>query len=139
MLQTYTRSNNGTAVASSTPINFLLNKIKRSYSVQHQEGSPSIVLRGAGVYKIEFNGIFTAPSTEATTINVQMLSDNTVVPEALAVATSTSTTDYVNLAFTTLVRVKPSCCTVDNTTTLTFLNTNADILFNANVVVTKIC
>ena len=139
MLQTYTRSNNGTAVASSTPINFLLNKIKISCSVQHQEGSPSIVLHGAGTYKIEFNGIFTAPSTEATTINVQMLSDNVVVPDALAVATSTSTTDYVNLAFTTLVRVKPSCCAVDNTTTLTFLNTNADILFNANVVVTKIC
>ena len=121
MLQTYTRSNNGTAVASSTPINFLLNKIKRSCSVQHQEGSPSIVLHGAGTYKIEFNGIFTAPSTEATTINVQMLSDNVIVP------------------FTTLVRVKPSCCAIDNTTTLTFLNTNADILFNANVVVTKIC
>ena len=67
------------------------------------------------------------------------MSDNVVVPDALAVATSTSTTDYVNLAFTTLVRVKPSCCTVDNTTTLTFLNTNADILFNANVVIAKIC
>lgn len=53
MLQTYTRSNNGTAVASSTPINFLLNKIKRSCSVQHQEGSPSIVLHGAGTYKID--------------------------------------------------------------------------------------
>ena len=35
MLQTYTRSNNGTAVASSTPINFLLNKIKRGCSVHH--------------------------------------------------------------------------------------------------------
>jgi hypothetical protein len=139
MLQTYTRSNNGTAVASSTPINFLTNKIKRNCSVQHSEGSPSIVLHGAGIYKVEFNGIFTAPSTTATTINVQMLADTVVVPEALAVATSASTTDYVNLAFTTLVRVKPSCCAVDNTTTLTFLNTNADILFNANVVITKVC
>lgn len=68
-----------------------------------------------------------------------MLADTVVVPEALAVATSASTTDYVNLAFTTLVRVKPSCCAVDNTTTLTFLNTNEDILFNANVVITKVC
>lgn len=137
MLQTYTRSNNGVAIASNTPITFLTNKYKSGCCVQHVDGSSSITLNAAGLYKVSFNGIFTAPSTTATTISIQLYNNTILIPEALAVATSTSTTDYVNLAFTTLIKVNPSCCAVDNTNSLTFVNTNAAVLYNANVIVSK--
>jgi len=138
MIEAYTRNGSGIAVASNTPITFITTSYSNGCSVSHIDGSNTFVLRKAGLYQVDFNGFFSASSTSVTSISIQMTSNGSNVPQAISAGTSTSTTDVVPLSFTCLVKVSPSCCAVDNKTTLSFINTNADLLYNANVVIKRL-
>ena len=137
MLQTFTLIPAGSALAANTPINFNINKVLKGCTVRHTEGASNIYLRAPGVYKVDFNGIFVA-SSDATPISIQMLNNNVEVPDAKAIETSSSNTDYANVSFSSFVTVAPSCRAVDNTATLSFINLNADVMILANVTVLEV-
>lgn len=137
MLQTYTSVPAGMALTADTAIPFNTNKILNGCMVRHTEGAANIYLKKSGIYKIDFNGIFVS-SGESTPITVQMYNGGSAVADAKATQTSSSNTDYVNLNFTALVKVAPSCCAVDNTAILTFVNANADVMLLSNITVLKV-
>lgn len=59
--------------------------------------------------------------------------------EATATQTSASATDIRTVNFSKIVQVLPSCCAINNTTTLTFQNAGLDTTYsNVNVVITKL-
>ncbi|MBR5939359.1 hypothetical protein IKZ77_02285 [Candidatus Saccharibacteria bacterium] len=59
-----------------------------------------------------------------------------MIEGAVASELSATNTETINLSFSTIVRVRPSCCIVDNTGILTFKSTGADAVFTTpNVVV----
>lgn len=112
---------------------FTTNRILTGCTVTHDEGSQVFNLNKPGYYYVAFNGITLGKEGAV----IQLYNNGVAVPGAIS-----ASTDSVeeNLAFSTIIKVKPSCCYVDNTAKLTFINNGADTtLINANVVITKLC
>ena len=96
-------------------------------------------LNKPGYYYVTFNA--DGAATTAVGDIVVVLQDNGVaVPGAIATFTTTVADDATNLAFSTIIRVPPSCCAVDNTANLTLVNTGVAATFtNVNINITKLC
>ena len=124
-------------LTSGSNISFDTNRVATSCPAQHTAGSPSIVLNRPGYYFVGFNAIAVASeTTETEPITVQLYNEGDVVEGAVASELSATNTELVNLAFSTIVRVRPSCCIVDNTGILTFKTIGANATFTTpNVVV----
>lgn len=124
-------------LTSGSNISFDTNRVATSCTAQHLAGSPSIVLNRPGYYFVAFNSIVAASgAAETDPIVVQLYNEDDEVLGATASTSSTGPTDIENLSFSTLIRIRPSCCYVDNTGILTFRTTGADATFTTpNVVV----
>ena len=96
-------------------------------------------LNKPGYYYVTFNA--DGAATTAVGDIVVVLQDNGVaVPGAIATFTTTVADDATNLAFSTIIRVPPSCCAVDNTANLTLVNTGVAATYtNVNINITKLC
>ena len=118
---------------------FNSNRILTGCTITHAEGTSSFVLHKPGYYYVSFNGSGCTADT-AGNITVTLFSNGTEVSGANATDYSTATDTFRNLSFSTIVKVLPSCCYVDNTTTLTFQNTGIGAIFDdVNVNITKLC
>ena len=123
-------------LTSGSNITFDTNRVATSCTAQHTAGSPSIVLNRPGYYFVGFNATAVATGAETTPITVQLYNEDELIPGATASELSATATDTVNLSFSTIVRVRPSCCYVDNTGILTFRSTGVDATYTTpNVVV----
>lgn len=134
----YTYSITDQTVLTDGILSFNVNGVLTGCTVSHTAGTGAINLNRAGYYLVHFNGSFSAASTEGDVV-VQLLANGIAVDGATAAATDQT---EGNLAFTTIVRVLPNCCAVqDNVpTTLTFENQGAGVTFiNTAATVTKLC
>ena len=107
-------------------------------TVGHVPGTATFTLSKSGYYYITFNTTFTTTTTGDATVELQ--NDGTVVPGAIGTETVTTAGDTKSISFTTIVKVLPSCCAVDNTATITFVATG--IALDATVAavnITKLC
>ena len=96
-------------------------------------------LNKPGYYYVTFNADGAA-TTAVGDIVVVLQNNGVAVPGAIATFTTTVADDATNLAFSTIIRVPPSCCAVDNTANLTLVNTGVAATFtNANINITKLC
>lgn len=150
MLQLYSSSETGVSNPVNSNIVFNNKTIQTGCTANANTPTNTITLNRSGLYMVEFNGIIsgidTADEVEeaevptvANFVGVQMFNNGNEVPEALTGATSAEATDVEAVSFQTIVRVRPGCCSVDNTARLTFkiVGNNANVYF-ANVVVTKL-
>lgn len=139
MLQMYVESSNGINVDEDSAIVFSNNTINAGCTATANTPSNTVKLRDSGVYKVDFNAVISNNESATETIGIIMENNGVEVPEAQTKAASSSTTDVRAVSFSTLVRVRPRCCSVDNTARLKFKVTGADaLLYFANVVITKI-
>ena len=117
---------------------FDTNRIVTGCTVRHAAGTSTFTLTKPGYYYVTFNTTFTTAA--AGNVTVELRNGGIAVPGASAEETITTIGDVKSLAFTTIIRVLPSCCAVDNTTNLTFVvdgtAVNASV---ANVNITKLC
>ena len=96
-------------------------------------------LNKPGYYYVTFNADGAA-TTAVGDIVVVLQNNGVAVPGAIATFTTTVADDATNLAFSTIIRVPPSCCAVDNTANLTLVNTGVATTFtNVNINITKLC
>jgi hypothetical protein len=96
-------------------------------------------LNKPGYYYVTFNADGAA-TTAVGDIVVVLQNNGVAVPGAIATFTTTVADDATNLAFSTIVRVPPSCCAVDNTANLTLVNTGVATTYtNVNINITKLC
>ena len=96
-------------------------------------------LNKPGYYYVTFNADG-ATTTAIGDIVVVLQNNGVTVPGAIATFTTTVADDATNLAFSTIIRVPPSCCAVDNTANLTLVNTGVAATFtNVNINITKLC
>lgn len=136
MINSYTITNQ--AVTTGELLDFDVNRIVTGCTVKHTDGTPAFTLTKPGYYYVTFNGTIT--DTAAGNVTVELLNGGIAVPGATASATIAATTDLHSVAFATIIRVLPSCCAIDNTTTLTIANTGADATYSvANINITKLC
>lgn len=151
MLQLYSSSATGVSTPVDSNIVFDNKSIQTGCTAVANTPTNTITLNKSGLYMVEFNGIISGVvaaeaeveaaviPTVANFVGVQMFNNGNAVPEAVTGATSSADTNVNAMSFQTLVRVRPGCCSVDNTARLTFkvVGNNANVYF-ANVVVTKL-
>ena len=150
MLQLYSISATGVSTPVDSNIVFDNKSIQTGCTAVANTPTTRITLYKSGLYRVELNGIISGVATAAVAevaevptvadfVGVQMFNNGNAVPEALTGATSAAETAVEAVSFQTLVRVRPGCCSVDNTARLTFkvVGNNANVYF-ANVVVTKL-
>ena len=123
------------AVVADGLLTFAINTVLTGCSIEHIAGSNAVRLLKRGLYQVSVN-VDVAP-TAAGDITIQLLNNSVVVPGALATVTGAAGDTY-SLAFTSLVRVLPSCCAIDNTGSLQVQVTAAGTVSNANIVVVKL-
>jgi hypothetical protein len=108
-------------------------------SIDFSAGTGSIVLNKPGVYKIDVNATGVEAGT-AGTITLQIQKNGVNINGATASTTSSTITDIKNLSISTVVKVLPSCASVDNTTIITVLNTGVGTTYsNVNITAIKQC
>ena len=96
-------------------------------------------LNKPGYYYVTFNADGAA-TTAVGDIVVVLQNNGVAVPGAIATFTTTVADDATNLAFSTIIRVPPSCCAVNNTANLTLVNTGVAATYtNVNINITKLC
>ena len=96
-------------------------------------------LNKPGYYYVTFNAVASATDTVGL-LTVELQNNGVVVPGAEASRTTTVAGNVSNYAFSTIVRVPPSCCAVGNTARLTVVNTGVDATYtNVNINITKLC
>lgn len=139
MLQLYSEVAGGRLVTNNQDIVFD-NKVEQTgCTATANTPTNTIELNRQGFYMVHFNAVISNDNDVNEFINVVMQNNGVDVESAQAGATSSSTTDIENIAFTALVRVRPSCCSVNNRVRLRFKVTGSNaIVYFANVVVTKI-
>ena len=136
MISAYTLTNQ--AVAIDGLLDFDTNRITTGCTVKHVDGTPAFTLTKPGYYYVTFNGTIT--NTAAGIVTVELLNGGVAVPGAEASITTAAVTDERSFSFATIVRVLPSCCAIDNTTTLTIANTGVAATYSvANINITKLC
>jgi hypothetical protein len=136
MISAYTLTDQ--IVAVDGLLDFDTNRIVTGCTVKHVDGTPAFTLTKPGYYYITFNGTIT--DATAGIVTVQLLNGGVAVPGAEASITNAAATDERSFSFTTIVRVLPSCCAIDNTTTLTVANTGIAATYSvANINITKLC
>ncbi len=124
-------------LTTGSNITFDTNRVATNCTAQHTVGSPLVVLNRPGYYYISFNTIAAATEeTETSPITVQLYDEDNEILGATASALSASNTSEVNLSFSTIIKVKPSCCMVDNTGMVTIKSTGVSATYTTpNLVV----
>lgn len=129
MIESYT--NTSQTIAPEGLLSFATNDVLTGCTVLHSAGSTSFTLKRPGT------GAITGATAGAITVN--LLKNGVALPGATATQTSASATDIRTVNFSKIVQVLPSCCAINNTTTLTFQNAGLDTTYsNVNVVITKL-
>ena len=125
------------AVNVNGTINFDTTRILTGCTIKHADGTPTFTLTKPGYYFITFDGVISG--TIAGIVTVELLNGADAVPAALA-STTIAIGNEATLNFTTIIRVLPSCPSIDNTTKLSIANTGVATTFtNVNINITKLC
>ena len=117
---------------------FDTNRISTGCTVGHDAGTTTFTLRKPGFYYITVNTTFTTDATGLAAIELQ--NGGVAVPGATGSETITAAGDTKSIAFATIIKVLPSCCAIDNTATITLVNTGIELTATtANINITKLC
>lgn len=125
------------SVAANAFVSFPINNLLTGVAIKHPAGSSSVSLI-RGLYLVSVNADV-VPA--AGNVGLQLLSTtestSSVINGAESIVTGVADT-AVNISFTTLIRVRPSCCTVNNTTSLQVQATAAATINRAAISVVKL-
>lgn len=121
-------------VAANGYVNFTSNNLLTGVAIAHTAGSNSVRLL-RGLYLVTLNADISP--TAAGDIGLTLIRDGVAVPGAEATVTG-AVGDTYNVGFSTLVRVLPSCCVIDNNATLQVQATAAGTVDNVSLSVVKL-
>jgi hypothetical protein len=125
VLQTYTVSSNGVELNTGDSVVFNIDDIDSNCKIVHIAGTPSIEINQRGYYMVTFtsSGYNTGAVVEGTPYTgmyaFQLSNKGVQIVNSVASASSTADTDVVNVSFSVLIYVPPSCKVVDNNAVLT--------------------
>ena len=124
-------------VATNGVLNFTTDRILTGCTAVRSE--QTFQLNKPGYYYITFNAV--ASATEALgELTVELQNNGVAVPGAQATFTTTTAGENSSYAFSTIVRVLPSCYMVNNSGNLTVVNVGVPATYeNVNINITKLC
>lgn len=126
-----TTSTTSQTLATSNPIPLQNNIFQSGCGISHIAGSTAISLTRTGTYLVAVTATGNAGS--GNTFSVQAYNNGTAIPAAIA-----SLVDQGTVHFTTLVKVLPSCRSINNNANLTFVNTGATTYSTVEVDIVKV-
>lgn len=125
------------SVAANAFVSFPINNLLTGVAIKHPAGSSSVSLI-RGLYLVSVNADV-VPA--AGNVGLQLLSTtestSSVINGAESIVTGVADT-AVNISFTTLIRVRSSCCAVNNITSLQVQATAAATINRAAISVVKL-
>ena len=125
------------AIVSNGPLNFTTDRILTGCTATRN--GQTFQLNKPGYYYVTFNAVAAATTTVGE-LTVELYNNGVAVPGAEASYTTTTAGENANYAFSTIIRVLPSCPLVNNTANLTVVNTGVDATYtNVNINITKLC
>ena len=111
-------------------IQFTQNRHQTHCNISHSLGTGSIALLKPGYYLVDFTGVASATATATDPITVQLNINGAPLSGAYASALSAAADTPVNLSFSTVVKVFPSCRACNNDTALTLVNGEVEALYS---------
>ena len=111
-------------------IQFTQNRHQTHCNISHSLGTGSIALLKPGYYLVNFTGVTSATATATDPITVQLNINGAPLSGAYASALSAAANSPVNLSFSTVVKVFPSCRACNNDTALTLVNGKVEALYS---------
>jgi hypothetical protein len=121
-------------------LEFDIDRIKTGCTVTHAAGTPTFTLNKPGFYYIAFTGTASATAAATDPITVQFYDGINAIGGATASALSAAADTPVNISITTIIQVRPSCPSIDNTVSLTIQNTGIEAIYtDAALAITKLC
>lgn len=118
---------------------FDTNRILTGCTVLHTPGTAVFTLTKPGYYYVTFNTTFTTTTTGDVIISLQ--NNGVTVPGATATESINTAGNAKSISFSTIIKVPPSCCAVNNNANLTFMV--GGLAINATpasaVQITKLC
>lgn len=126
-----TTSTTSQTLATGNPIPLQNNIFQSGCGISHIAGSPAISLTRTGIYLVAVTA--TGDAGSGNTFSVQAYNNGTAIPTAIASLVDTGT-----VHFTTLVKVLPSCRSINNNANLTFVNTGATTYSTVEVDIIKV-
>lgn len=126
-----TTSTTSQTLATGNPIPLQNNIFQSGCGISHIAGSPAISLIRTGTYLVAVTA--TGDAGSGNTFSVQAYNNGTAIPTAIASLVDTGT-----VHFTTLVKVLPSCRSINNNANLTFVNTGATTYSTVEVDIIKV-
>ena len=136
MISSYNSTTETVAVGAA--YDFDTNRIVPGCTVGHVPGTSVFTLTKPGYYYVTFNTTFT--TTAAGDVSVELQNGGVAVPGATGSVTITTVGDTASIAFTSIIKVLPSCSVIDNTASLTFVVGGTEVTAStASVNITKLC
>ena len=127
------------SVDANAALVYTIDAVKTGVTVIHSAGTSTFTLNKPGYYYVTVTASGAASSEGADPISLALYNGTDIIPGAAASATSTATTDIVNLTINTIIPVRPSCCAIDNTVNLIVMNTGVAATFtNTTITITKL-
>ena len=111
-------------------IQFTQNRHQTHCNISHSLGTGSIALLKPGYYLVDFTGVASATAAVTEPITVQLNVNGAPLSGAYASALSAAADTPVNLSFSTVVKVFPSCRACNNDTALTLVNGEVEALYS---------
>jgi hypothetical protein len=137
MISSYSITNQD--VITNGLINFTTNRILTGCTVTYSPIGQTFQLNKPGYYFITFNGVG-LPTTTVGEVSIELQSNGVTVPGTLSAFTPAAVTDTGSVSFSTIIKVAPSCCAMDNRVSLSVVNTGVPTTFtSANINITKLC
>ena len=125
------------AIVSNGLLNFTTDRILTGCTATRN--GQTFQLNKPGYYYVTFNAVAAATTTVGE-LTVELYNNGVAVPGAEASYTTTTAGENANYAFSTIIRVLPSCPLVNNIANLTVVNTGVDATYtNVNINITKLC
>lgn len=131
-------NNTITNVTAETPITFTNTQEVSGASIRFIEGTPTIYLRSSGLYLIKYS---VTASADNTNVTMQLYKNGVAIPSTIKTATSTATTDFVNISDSVVVDVRDVCyCSGNGSSTIPIrlVTTGAITLGNASITIIKL-
>ena len=126
-----TTSTTSQTLATGNPISLQNNIFQSGCGISHIAGSTAISLTRTGTYLVAVTATVNAGANN--TFSVYAYNNGTAIPSAIASLVDTGT-----VHFTTLVKVLPSCSSINNNANLTFVNTGATTYSTVEVDIVKV-
>lgn len=136
----YSYTNTAQTVAANDNIVFTIDDIKTGCTVTHAADTAVFTFNKPGYYYVIFSGVASATAEATEPITVNFYDGSAAIEGATSSALSAAADTPVTLSVATIIQVKPSCPSVDNTVILTIRNTGIEAEYtNAAITITKLC